>query len=249
MRITSLSTLALLLTTASCQASNSTLEVLAPAKESLWSWPWSRKPTPKPAASPHFGRKAVDGLSCEHGWSATWPDGSRSFCRTFCCYHRDRKTGMRTTHSFCRVREAGREVLRQCAPRAAAQHRPEAPAAFGSRRRRSVLLGLSQQAAADARDLAGSGAWEQLELLPQQIASMSSKQSEEGEEFLEDAENDDMEATDARKTRSLTAVFRAASMAGLMAAAAVLWAIVGSGSGSRPWSMPGATHYQPLLES
>lgn len=119
---------------------------------------------------------------------------------------------------------------------------------FGSRRRRSVLLGLSQQAAANARDLAGSGAREQFELLPRQIAGLSLKQSEE-EEFLEDAENDDMETINARKPRSLTTVFHAASMAGFMAAAAVLWAIVGSGSGGRPWSMPGATQYQPLLES
>eukprot|EP00930_Biecheleria_cincta_P069720 TRINITY_DN57428_c0_g1_i1.p1 TRINITY_DN57428_c0_g1~~TRINITY_DN57428_c0_g1_i1.p1 ORF type:complete len:284 (-),score=52.87 TRINITY_DN57428_c0_g1_i1:168-962(-) len=253
----------LLLTLAPCQAANSTLQVLAPPEDSrLWSWPWSHKqtpvpaaPTPVPAASPHFGRMAVDGLPCEHGWTATWPDSSRSTCRTYCCYHRDRKTGIRTAHSFCRVREAGHEVLRQCVPRAFAQHHPVAPAEIGIRRRRSVpsvpsaLLGLSKEAAAGARDLDGSSALEKLELLPRQITDLSSKQSEEGEELLEDAESDDAETFDAGDARSPIAVLRAASMAGFVAAGAILWALVRSGSVNSPWSNAGATHYQPLLES
>mmetsp|Transcript_56157 Transcript_56157/g.112541 ORF Transcript_56157/g.112541 Transcript_56157/m.112541 type:complete len:199 (+) Transcript_56157:76-672(+) len=64
------------------------------------------------------GRFAVDGKPCEHGWHAKWRDGKVSFCRTYCCYHHDRITGRRTTHSYCRVKEMGREELRVCGPAA-----------------------------------------------------------------------------------------------------------------------------------
>jgi len=62
------------------------------------------------------GRVARDGHPCEHGWHARWRDGSRSFCRTYCCHHRNRKTHRRSRRSFCRVHEDGHEVLRACAP-------------------------------------------------------------------------------------------------------------------------------------
>merc|ERR1719229_2232192 len=76
---------------------------------------------PPPAHGPHpvVPRVAVDGHPCEHTWRATWRDGGRSVCRTFCCYHRNRVTHKRTRHSYCRVHELGHEVLRRCAPRSA----------------------------------------------------------------------------------------------------------------------------------
>lgn len=63
------------------------------------------------------GRVAVDGHRCEHGWRARWPDGSVSNCRTFCCFHRNRRTGRRTRRSYCRVFEYGRQVLKACRSR------------------------------------------------------------------------------------------------------------------------------------
>merc|ERR1712039_1143498 len=48
-----------------------------------------------------------------------WRDGSRSVCRSFCCYHRNPKTHRRTRRSYCRVREHGHELLKMCAPRGA----------------------------------------------------------------------------------------------------------------------------------
>mmetsp|Transcript_38195 Transcript_38195/g.95834 ORF Transcript_38195/g.95834 Transcript_38195/m.95834 type:complete len:213 (-) Transcript_38195:174-812(-) len=76
---------------------------------------------PPPAHEPHpvVARVAVDGHPCEHTWRATWRDGAHSVCRTFCCYHRNRKTHRRTLHSYCRVHEQGHEVLKMCAPRGA----------------------------------------------------------------------------------------------------------------------------------
>jgi len=76
-------------------------------------------PSPDHTHHPVAFRVAVDGYPCEHTWRATWRDGARSVCRTFCCYHRNRKTHRRTRHSYCRVQEHGHEVLRMCAPRGA----------------------------------------------------------------------------------------------------------------------------------
>mmetsp|Transcript_30865 Transcript_30865/g.102794 ORF Transcript_30865/g.102794 Transcript_30865/m.102794 type:complete len:222 (-) Transcript_30865:92-757(-) len=70
-----------------------------------------------PGQHPVSARMAVDGHLCEHSWTATWQDGAKSTCTTFCCYHRNRVTHRRTRRSFCRVLEAGHEVLRGCVPR------------------------------------------------------------------------------------------------------------------------------------
>merc|ERR1711971_251664 len=43
-------------------------------------------------------RMSVDGHYCMHGWRATWPNGLRTFCRGYCCYHNGRGP-------FCRVNE------------------------------------------------------------------------------------------------------------------------------------------------
>jgi len=42
-----------------------------------------------------------------------------SKCHTFCCYHRNRKTHIRSRRSYCRVHEHGHEVLKACARRGA----------------------------------------------------------------------------------------------------------------------------------
>merc|ERR1719436_1141915 len=83
--------------------------------------PYQPAYTPPPAHGSHpvVARMAVDGHPCEHTWRATWRDGGRSICRTFCCYHRNRVTHRRTRHSYCRVHEQGHEVLKMCAPRGA----------------------------------------------------------------------------------------------------------------------------------
>merc|ERR1719150_1883490 len=81
-------------------------------------WPWAPQPAPK--SEPKFEpapRVAVDGHTCEHGWVASWKDGSKSRCRSYCCYHTDRTTHRRTRHSYCRVSSWGRHMLKACAPR------------------------------------------------------------------------------------------------------------------------------------
>eukprot|EP00446_Apocalathium_sp_SHHI-4_P065272 CAMPEP_0177527266 /NCGR_PEP_ID=MMETSP0369-20130122/51534_1 /TAXON_ID=447022 ORGANISM="Scrippsiella hangoei-like, Strain SHHI-4" /NCGR_SAMPLE_ID=MMETSP0369 /ASSEMBLY_ACC=CAM_ASM_000364 /LENGTH=250 /DNA_ID=CAMNT_0019007563 /DNA_START=81 /DNA_END=831 /DNA_ORIENTATION=- len=70
-----------------------------------------------PGQHPVAARMAVDGHPCEHSWTAMWKDGTKSTCKTFCCYHTDRVTHARTRSSYCRVLEAGHEVLRACVPR------------------------------------------------------------------------------------------------------------------------------------
>jgi len=74
--------------------------------------------TPPPAAPTHWvGRVTIGGERCEKGWHAQWFDGSSSFCRTFCCYHRNRYSHRRTRRSYCRVHEDGVGVLKPCARR------------------------------------------------------------------------------------------------------------------------------------